>query len=210
MQPATERQVPDNGEHQYHHAERPQPNGPQIDPYRPPARHTDRPDGPQHREADESGYREGVVGEGGHEIPVREGVGAAQSAAAGAVETGEPPQRADRVVAGLVGVHGGDIREGPAHGREHPGGQPQSAYRAAWCRIRDRTGLCGIRVRRWDGLAVGIHTPHSARGGPHTRGGAVRPRAAGTAPPRNVQPLAAAGSGVTDAASPVFFAITVS
>src|SRR3954452_11461607 len=117
MKPATERQVPDNREDQQQRAQAPQVHRPEVEAERPSARGAYHPYGPQHGEAQVSGDGEGVVLERGQEVAVDGRVGAAQTAAAGAVDAGEAVQRADRVVARVVRVDGPDVGEGPGDGR---------------------------------------------------------------------------------------------
>ena len=124
-----------------------------------------------------------------HEIAVGDGVGAAQSAAAGAVDAGELQQRADGVVAGLVGVDGADVREGGGDGG-------QDAERERRAAAADRGGGAAGGTGRSrpcaaDGMAqlrAAVRTATDADRHPVATGGAP-----GRAAPRAM----ASGAGVS-------------
>ena len=137
------------------------------------------PDRPHHGEDHVAARRRARWRRARAEVAVHEGMGAAQPAAAGAVEAGQPQQRADRVVAGLVGVDGADVREGPDDGREHRRGRP-AAERGRAPAGRDRGGRSASRRTTAARSAVTASTPailpHARR--TRARGGGSAPRAA--------------------------------
>ena len=96
-----------------------------------PACHPYGPYGPQDGEDGVARDGERVVPESGREIAVHERVGAAQTAAAGAVDPRVVEQRAGGVVARLVRVDGPDVREAHADRGEDTGGDGQPPQRTA-------------------------------------------------------------------------------
>ena len=143
-------------------AKAPQLHRPQVDPHRPSAYRVNHPDGPQDGEGQVSRHGERVGAEGGHPLSVYEGVGAAQTAAAGAVHARSGAGAGRR---GSGRVHWGR----PSRRRRRPRRRPRAARRERPAAPPTAPRPAPVRVS-----LVDVHPTHSAPlGRAHTGRGAA-------------------------------------